>query len=94
MSVGPFSVDGGNEVINNLQSRLTGAPFQVVFGPSTRRIIDMNSPDQSIGINPTGQSGYFFDKHYKDQAHLFHNNQYRAQSMNLNHDTILNFIAM
>jgi integrase len=36
----------------------------VTCGPSTRRIIDFADPGQACGINPVGQSGVLFDKHY------------------------------
>jgi penicillin amidase len=51
----------------------------VDYGPSTRRIIDFADPENSYGINPTGQSGYFWDKHYKDQAKMFVKGKYRKQ---------------
>jgi penicillin amidase len=40
----------------------------VVYGPSTRRLIDFADPTHALGINPVGQSGVLFDAHYLDQA--------------------------
>lgn len=70
-NVGPFAVPGGRETPNNLSNRVGTAPWKVSYGPSTRRIIDFASPDKAEGINPVGQSGVLFDKHYADQAERF-----------------------
>ena len=71
-NVGPFSMDGGNEVINNQLFTLneTGI-YKVKAGPSTRRIIDFSNIENSVSILPTGQSGNVFSKHYKDQAQKY-----------------------
>lgn len=71
-NVGPFAVPGSREVPNNLAAPLGPAPWKVNHGPSTRRVIDWGQPGQARGINPVGQSGVLFDKHYQDQAALFH----------------------
>jgi penicillin amidase len=55
------------------------APWSVVYGPSTRRLIDFADPSQSLGINPVGQSGVLFDQHYQDQAESYINGQYIKQ---------------
>ncbi len=70
-NVGPYSVPGGRETPNNFSERVGPAPWHVSYGPSTRRIIDFASPGKAEGINPVGQSGVLFDKHYADQAERF-----------------------
>ncbi|NBG90534.1 penicillin acylase family protein [Pseudomonas sp. 9.1(2019)] len=67
-NVGPFEAPGSHEVPNNLSAKLGPAPWAVTYGPSTRRLIDFAEPYQSLTINPLGQSGVPFDKHYRDQA--------------------------
>ena len=67
-SVGPFAAPGGREIPNAMGSGIGPAPWAVVYGPSTRRLIDFAEPTQSLGINPVGQSGVLFDPHYSDQA--------------------------
>jgi penicillin amidase len=42
-------------------------------------VIDFARPDKSVGINPVGQSGVLFDKHYDDQAALFSEGLYMRQ---------------
>jgi penicillin amidase len=95
-NVGPFSVNGASEVINNLAYKRdkTGI-YNVTAGPSTRRIIDFNDIENSISILPTGQSGNQFSKHYKDQAEMFNTGKFRKMKMNkeeiINTSTLVNF---
>jgi len=71
-NVGPFPVNGTNEVINNqLFTKTADAKFEVHAGPSTRRIIDFSDVENAKAILPTGQSGNVMSPHYKDQAQLF-----------------------
>jgi len=67
-NVGPLPAPGGRELPNNLAYPLGPAPWNVSYGPSTRRIIDFADADQALGINPVGQSGVLLDAHYSDQA--------------------------
>ncbi len=78
-NVGPFQVPGGRETPNNFGGDVGPAPWAVSMGPSTRRLIDFATPDQSLGGNPVGQSGVLFDKHYKDQAERFAEGIYEHQ---------------
>lgn len=80
-NVGPFEAPGSHEMPNNLAARIGPAPWPVLYGPSTRRIIDFAAPGQALGINPVGQSGVFGDPHYADQAPLHARGQYRAQHL-------------
>ena len=45
--------------------------------PSTRRLIDIGSPENSYSIVPSGNSGNFWSDHYDDQLDLFLNGKYR-----------------
>lgn len=68
-NVGPFPTSGSNEVLNNQLFRINGTGiYDVSAGPSTRRIINFDSIENSLAIIPTGQSGNIFSKHYKDQT--------------------------
>jgi penicillin amidase len=77
--VGPFPAPGGRETPNNLAYTLGPAPWAVSYGPSTRRLIDFSAPEQSLGINPVGQSGVLFDRHYADQAESYIKGRYQPQ---------------
>ncbi len=81
LNVGPFAVPGGRETPNNLSGKVGPAPWAVSYGPSTRRVIDFGAPDQSLGINPVGQSGVLFDTHYADQAERFAQGVYVLQHL-------------
>lgn len=72
LNVGPFAVPGTREVPSNFAAPLGPAPWAVNYGPSTRRVIDFAQPGQTRGINPVGQSGVPGDRHYRDQAALYH----------------------
>ncbi|WP_310732105.1 penicillin acylase family protein [Roseateles sp. YR242] len=78
-NVGPFRVPGGHEVPNNFAQRGGDAPWSVVYGPSTRRLIDFARPQEALGVNPVGQSGVWPDPHYSDQATLLVQGQYRRE---------------
>ena len=82
-NVGPFEINGSNEVINNLMFTFTEAGnHQVKAGPSTRRIIDFSDIENSVSILPTGQSGNPLSEHYKDQAELYNQGKFRKMKMN------------
>ncbi|UCD77444.1 MAG: penicillin acylase family protein [Desulfobacterales bacterium] len=82
-NVGPFAALGGNETIVNLGFRLDSpGRYPVVFGPAMRIILDFADIENSLSVNPTGQSGYFLSAHYADQAHLFNTGKFRKQMMN------------
>ncbi len=78
-NVGPFAAPGTHEVPNNLSASIKTAPWPVTYGPSTRRLIDFADPAHALGINPVGQSGVLFDKHYADQAQSYINGQYMPE---------------
>ncbi len=81
-SVGPIPIKGGNEVINNQMFALdTTGIFSVVAGPAVRTVIDLSNMNGAESINPTGQSGNFLSKHYKNQAQMFVDVEYRPQLM-------------
>jgi len=82
-NVGPFEVKGSNEVINNMISNFTDkGEYHVVAGPSTRRVIDFSDVENSMSILPTGESGNPFSKHYKDQALMYNNGEFRKMKLN------------
>lgn len=80
-NVGPFSVPGGRETLNNFSTNIGPAPWAVNYGPSTRRVIDFADASKATGINPVGQSGVLFDAHYADQAPLYIKGLYVPQHL-------------
>jgi penicillin amidase len=82
-NVGPFSVSGGQEVINNKDFFLKDTNvFDIRNGPAMRILIDFAQVEDSYSINPTGQSGFFMSPHYDDQAALYNTGKFRKQMMN------------
>ncbi len=82
-NVGPFSVEGTREVINNMSFPYDSTLFfKVKSGPSTRRVIDFSDIENSMSILPTGQSGNPFSQHYKDQAELYIQGRFRKMLLN------------
>ena len=81
-NVGPFAAPGTHEVPNNQSAKIGPAPWPVTYGPSTRRLIDFADPAHSLSINPVGQSGVLFDKHYQDQAEAYIEGVYQQAHFN------------
>jgi len=82
-NVGPFAAMGGNETIANLGFKLDSrGRYPVSFGPAMRIVIDFADIENSLSVNPTGQSGFFLSDHYDDQAALFNSGKTRKQMMN------------
>lgn len=82
-NVGPFEVEGGQEVINNLTFSLdTTGYFPVSVGPALRKITDFSSIENGETVSPTGQSGNVMSTHYDDQALMFATGQFRKMLMN------------
>ncbi|RUA12547.1 MAG: penicillin acylase family protein [Flavobacteriia bacterium] len=82
-NVGPFKTDGGNEVINNQIFTFTDTgEYEVIAGPSTRRLIDFSDVENCLAILPTGQSGNVFSKHYSDQAEKYLKGEFFKMKLN------------
>jgi penicillin G amidase len=82
-NVGPFVVDGGSEVINNLHFDLdTTGYFPVSGGPALRKITDLADIENGQTCSPTGQSGNVMSSHYDDQAEMFATGKFRKMLMN------------
>jgi len=82
-NVGPFSVGGNVETINNYMFEWSDdGTYEVVAGPSTRRIVDFDDVrGNSWSILPTGQSGNVMSPYYKDQAEMHAKGEFRRMIM-------------
>ncbi|MCQ4228550.1 penicillin acylase family protein [Pseudomonas stutzeri] len=81
LNVGPFAAPGGHETPNNFSHKVGPAPWPVVYGPSTRRLVDLADADKALGGIPVGQSGVPFDAHYGDQAASHVAGKYQPQHL-------------
>lgn len=77
LSKGPFPVVGHGMSINNGQYNWD-KPFEMVLGPSVRRVVDLSDLSKTKSILPTGQSGNPLSSHFGDQTELWLNGQYRT----------------
>lgn len=77
-NVGPFSVAGGNQVLNKMGYNISNQPVHHVgSGPVLRILIDFENIEKGMNISPTGQSGNFRSPYYQDQTEMFVNGEYR-----------------
>jgi len=78
-SVGPFEVEGGMEVINNLHFYLdTTGYFPTIGGPALRKITDLANMNTGETVSPTGNSGNVMSPFYADQAGMYATGKFRG----------------
>lgn len=73
---GAYTVPGSGTTINN------GAyswhhPFEMVHGPSIRRIVSLDNMQSSLSVLPTGQSGTPLSDYYGDQTQEWLHGKYK-----------------
>jgi len=73
---GPHPVSGHDMSVNNGEYSWND-PYEMVLGPSIRRIIDFSDLSKTWSINPTGQSGNPLSQYYGDQTESWLNGQYK-----------------
>ncbi len=79
-NVGPFAMPGTNAVMNKMAFPLNAdGKYEIFIGPALRIIHDFSQPQNSISINPTGQSGHVMNTYYDDQTEMFNAGIYRKQ---------------
>lgn len=82
-NVGPFPIAGTNESVNQQSFKQNDqGKYPVLHGPQMRILIDMGDMENSISINPTGQSGNVLSDYYSNQAEKFVNCDFRPQLTN------------
>lgn len=82
-NVGPFPCPGACNVINNMLYFESGYKYEVIAGPSTRRLIDFVQPDRVLEVLPTGNSGIPHSRWYRDQVEMFMRGGYREARMTI-----------
>ncbi|MDX1585248.1 MAG: penicillin acylase family protein [Balneolaceae bacterium] len=76
LNKGPFPAGGHSYSINNGEYRWTN-PYNMVLGPSIRRIVDFSDLSSTLSILPTGQSGNPLSQYYGDQTESWLNGEYK-----------------
>lgn len=76
LSKGPYEVESHGMSVNNGQYSWD-QPFEMILGPSIRRISDLSNMSRSKSILPTGQSGNPLSRHFGDQTDRWLNGEYR-----------------
>ena len=81
LNLGPFEAPGLKDAINAVGTKFSEKRFDVFSGPSTRRIVDMADIDNSYSILPTGNSGNYFSRHYRDQVEMYLKQNYKRSPL-------------
>ncbi|MEX2601485.1 MAG: penicillin acylase family protein, partial [Balneolaceae bacterium] len=76
MSKGPYPVPGQGTTVNKAQYDWSN-PYQMLLGPSIRRIVDFGNLNRIETVTPTGQSGNPLSEYFGDQTELWLQGQYR-----------------
>ncbi len=79
LSRGPYPVKGDGLTVNNGQYSWRN-PYNMILGPSIRRIVDFSNLNYTYSVLPTGESGNPLSKHYDDQINLWLKGNYRKLS--------------
>ena len=82
-NIGPFPTWGGMETVNNQSFDLNGiGKYKVNLSAGVRRTIDFADPENAYSIIPSGQSGNFTVRYYRNQAKMYINGRFRKEMMN------------
>jgi penicillin amidase len=74
-NIGPFEVGGSGTTVNNGEYHFA-KPYQMMLGPSMRKIIDFADVNRALSVIPSGESGQPLHDHYSDQTPLWKNGEY------------------
>lgn len=69
-SLGPSPMPGDGRTVLKGEFR-HGTDFSVLVGPSMRQVVPLGFRQNARSVLTTGQSGHFFEPHYRDQAPLW-----------------------
>jgi penicillin amidase len=69
-NIGPYPVPGDGRTVFKEEYRI-GNDFRVLVGPSMRQVVPLGFRSMARSVITTGQSGHFFERHYRDQAPLW-----------------------
>ncbi len=82
-NIGPFPTWGGMETVNNQSFDMNGiGKYKVNLSPGVRRTLDFADPENATSIIPSGESGNFTVRYYRNQAKMYINGRFRKEMMN------------
>ena len=82
LAKGPYPARGNGVCVSNGEYSWQD-PYQMILGPSIRRIVDFSDPGNIWSILPAGESGNPLSDHYDDQMKMWLKGQYRVLSQNM-----------
>jgi penicillin amidase len=75
---------GSNETIHQTGFYLDSTSYaKVFFGSQMRTMVDFSDVENGVNITPVGQSGHLISPHYDDQAELYAQRKFRAQTLSI-----------
>jgi penicillin amidase len=80
-NAGPYPAGGNAGQIDAMSGPRGQETFPIIYGPSTRRILDFSHIEKTWGVNPLGTSGNVLSRHERDQVDMFLHGEYRPQLM-------------
>ena len=69
-NVGPYSVAGDGRTVFK-EEFPPGTDFSVLVGPAMRQVVPLGVRSMARSVITTGESGHFFERHYRDQSSLW-----------------------
>jgi penicillin G amidase len=69
-NIGPRPMPGDGRTVLKGEFR-HGADFAALVGPSMRHVVPLGDRAAARSVTPPGQSGHFFERHYRDQTDLW-----------------------
>ncbi len=80
-NIGPEPVGGDGRTVFKTEFP-HGLDFSALVGPSLRMVVSPSKTDDAAVVISTGQSGHFYEKHYRDQTKLWLEGRYRKAIVN------------
>jgi penicillin amidase len=80
-NIGPEPVGGDGRTVFKTEFP-HGLDFSALVGPSLRMVVSPSKTDDAAMVISTGQSGHFYEKHYRDQTKLWLEGRYRKVILN------------
>ncbi len=81
-NIGPAKAPGSGRTVWKMEFA-HGSDFTAAVGPSFRLVVSPAQADRARVVITTGQSGYYFEEHYRDQFPLWLKGEYRNVTLDI-----------